>query len=346
MNSQCCSFDRGGQNISIYILKAVMAFSVVFLHVPSIAHVDYVIKPFSRIAVASFLMITGYFLYRENGVDAGKLRKRIVNILKLIFVSNAVYFLFNIFVSYLLHKEHLLPIGIDTPVFWLKWVFLGWNFSGPLWYLTGTFWALILILILQRFELVEKAFYIIPGLVIVGLLLNRYSFLMGVAIPVEWSRNAIVFCLPYILLGIFIKKNESRFESGRIFLFVLVFAALAYLELFILLLSGHNSGHSDFFIMGFPLAVSLFLLCLRYPDARHVPTRLRDALVNIGRNHSKNIYLYHSLVSGALYATLRIFSLPGKINCPIVVFVLALLLSATINFADYRFSTACRRKLK
>ena len=344
MNSQCCSFDRGGQNISLYILKAVMAFSVVFLHVPSIAHVDYVIKPFSRIAVASFLIITGYFLYRENGVDAGKLRKRIVNILKLIFVSNAVYFLFNIFVSYLLHKEHLLPTGINAPMFWLKRFFLGWNFSGHLWYLTGTFWALILIHILQRFGLIEKAFYIIPVLIVAGLLLNRYSILVGAYFPVEWSRNAIVFCLPYILLGIFIKKNESRFESGRISLFVLVFTALAYLEFFILLLSGHSCGHPDFFIMGFPLAVSLFLLCLRYPDARHVPSGLRNVLAKIGRNHSKNIYLYHLLVSGALYATLCIFSLPSKINCAIVVIVLTLLLSVIINFVDSRFSVACRRK--
>lgn len=338
--TNCSNCYKNGSIPSLYVLKALCAISIVFLHTPSLFHEDYLIKPFSRIAVPLFFMITGYFLSGGGGkIDNDRLKRRVFNVFKLIIVANSVYALFGI-IGEALGIGNYINGDFLSLEFWLRCVFSGDCFSSVLWYLTATFWALILIWFLNKVDLLrDKALLIIiPFLIIAGLLLNRYSKLVfGIDIPCIFSRNAIFMALPYILLGHLLHNLELNGHLERVHNVILptiVAIIIAYMEFGMLFFFHYDSTTTDVYLTGCPLSICIFMVCLRYPNPFE-NNWLWNKLGEIGKNHSKNLYLWHKLVLLLLYIVVEFSGISEWICCPLIVIIITMLLSKLIVHFQY-----------
>lgn len=100
----------GGKNLSLYILKAVCAIFVVFIHVPGISFEGMALQPLLRIAVPCFLMISGYYIVGDAScIDTERVKRQMRKILRLFIVGNITFVLFLFAKNIILH----LPIIPD-----------------------------------------------------------------------------------------------------------------------------------------------------------------------------------------------------------------------------------------
>lgn len=90
----------GGGNLSLYILKAICALFVVFLHIPSISLEGAVLQPLLRIAVPCFLMISGYYIVSDRKIREEKVKRQCRKIVQLLIVGNLAFAGFVIFCFY------------------------------------------------------------------------------------------------------------------------------------------------------------------------------------------------------------------------------------------------------
>lgn len=81
------------RNNFIDLLRFVFSIFIIAIHILTINY----FKALLRIAVPCFFIISGYFIVGKN---EDKIKKTIIHILKLVIISNILYFLWNGFLSY------------------------------------------------------------------------------------------------------------------------------------------------------------------------------------------------------------------------------------------------------
>ncbi len=62
---------------SLYILKAICSFLIVFIHLPGIAFEATILQPLMRIGVPVFFMISGYFLISDKSISIIKVTRQL-----------------------------------------------------------------------------------------------------------------------------------------------------------------------------------------------------------------------------------------------------------------------------
>lgn len=286
---------------SLYILKAVCAGLIVFIHLPGIGGQmeATMMQPLMRIGVPVFFMISGFFLVEGASLDATKVRKQLSKICIL-----AIY-IYAIYIGFLIIRNVLSDLPAISPR-WVSWafitrmLFIGDNVDSVLWYITAYIEALLIIWLLIKFlkpaEVVRLLTYISPFLLICAILFNRYSGLIGPTYDIAVSRNALTVALPCIFAGSMVRIYRNWFDQISHQCIVLAICiVLAYVEYWCLHIFDIDGSGADFNIMTFPLAFVTFINCVAKPNFKALPKKLGNALVSIGKNHSAGIYLYHSL---------------------------------------------------
>lgn len=209
------------RNLSIDVLKIILAFFVVFLHMQllkdSYPLANYLsVNGLFRIAVPVFLIITGYyFYYIDNKV---KLKKWLVRTFLLYIIWTFIY------ISYWKDDEILLTL------------LFGYH---HLWYLIGTFFSGILLFILRNKSVKTLIILLIP-LFLIGYviqifgnmhyfkgeedsLLNKYFL----------YRNFLYVCFPFLTIGFLINKLKFDIAQYKYSGFLVVFSIfLVVLESF------------------------------------------------------------------------------------------------------------------
>lgn len=284
---------------SLYILKCICAVLVVFIHLPALSYEGIVLQPLMRIGVPSFLLISGYFLFREGTLQRPVIERQLRKLIKMMGVVYASYLSFSLIDRYC-RGESLVPDGWTDISFWLRLLVVGDGVDTVLWYLTSYGEALVLLYALacckRQLAVGRVLGRVSPVLLLLAVLLNRYSFLIRPeAFDVAWSRNALLVALPCLLIGGGMRKVvESvsvRFSIVLLFLCV----GLGYVEYALLHHYGVKGSGADFNLMTFPIALSAFLFCLKHPSFRFLPSGIRHALRQVGKYHSGHLYLYHCL---------------------------------------------------
>lgn len=186
-----------GRNLTIDILKIVLAFFVVFLHMnflqdshPTLSYV--LVNGLFRIAVPVFLVITGFYFFHIDTTK--KLKKWLFRT----FILYAIWMV--IYISYWKDNEQILL----TAVF-------GYH---HLWYLIGTFFSGIILYFLRK----QSSSVLISLMVIL--------FAMGYAVQVLGNlhyfskaqdsvlnmyllyRNFLFVCFPFLTVGFLINKHN------------------------------------------------------------------------------------------------------------------------------------------
>ncbi len=208
-----------GRNLSIDVLKIILAFFVVFLHMnflketyPVLSYI--LVNGLFRIAVPVFLVITGFYFFHID--SAKKLKKWLFRT----FLLYAIWML--IYVSYWKDNEQI----------WLTIIF-GYH---HLWYLIGTFFSGFLLYFLRnqssRLLLTLAIFLFLFGYVVQvsgnlhylntesDSLLNDYLL----------YRNFLFVCFPFLTIGFLINKHRidiSTYKNSSLLVILSILGVIA-----------------------------------------------------------------------------------------------------------------------
>lgn len=204
-----------GRNLTIDVLKIILAFFVVFLHMnflkdtfPTISYL--LVNGLFRIAVPVFLVITGFYFFHID--NANKLKKWLFRT----FLLYAIWM-----IIYINHWKN------DEDV-WTTIVF-GYH---HLWYLIGTFFSGIILFFLRKQKAVLLFFLALilfsSGYVVQILgnlhyfsethdsLLNAYLF----------YRNFLFVCFPFLTIGFLINKLNVDLSKYKYFYILVIISIL------------------------------------------------------------------------------------------------------------------------
>ena len=304
---------------SLFLLKAIAAFCVVVIHYPIIFRYEF--YPLIYTAVPLFFVITGYFLYKDSNeaiITSGK--KQLRKAIRITLVASLVYYIYKNAISYISGGGFVPPFYSIYDV--IIWIIFGFNFSGPLWYMTALCWSLLIIILLYRLRW-QKLLYLTPLSFVIYNIILAYP-LSDITLPWYFETNFISSGLPWISVGMFIKKNEmyikQKLSNTSLWIIFAITLALRYIEQYCFV------GAEPRALINVPLVIIIFVLCLRYKSFGN-----RSIFTKLGRDHSTNIYLYHSLVGGIVLFVCDQYqiTIPDSV-CAAIIYPLTLLLSVLI----------------
>jgi surface polysaccharide O-acyltransferase-like enzyme len=232
------------RNLSIDILKIIMAFLIICLHGNFLTDVNgylgYVfVNGLSRIAVPTFLIVSGFYFYEVNS------KEKFIKWIKRLFYLYSIWFIIYAFFWY--------SPGMSVLKIANRFI------VGPyhLWYLIESLFAYIILWALKK---TNNSILILLGVLFVfaGLFLqydNSYSFLnrniLTERVGNSAYRNTFFFCFPFILLGYLINKfsiTSKNIKPG----FLILAGFLFFLEASINYMYSKST---------FDILISLYIFC-------------------------------------------------------------------------------------
>lgn len=208
-----------GRNLSIDVLKIILAFFVVFLHMnflketyPALSYI--LVNGLFRIAVPVFLVITGFYFFHIN--NKVKLKKWLFRT----FLLYAIWML--IYISYWKDNEQI----------WLTIIF-GYH---HLWYLIGTFFSGIILYFLRNQNsklliVLAVGFFLLGyGVQVLGNLHYFKNENDSVLNMYLLYRNFLFVCFPFLTIGFLINKHKvdlSEYKNSSLLVILSVFCVVA-----------------------------------------------------------------------------------------------------------------------
>ena len=248
---------------SIDVMRIVMAFSVVTIHWPFNGKAGDVFITYGKTAAPFFLVIAGYFLFRE---DNKEMMKRLLKQTKRIAIF---YLAANVFYGAVIVAYEWFSTGNlkgMSQYFTAKSItdFLLYNlspFSEHLWFLGSLLYALLIMMLLNKFKILKYAMFAAPALVAAYVILMH----MGVGQPYQ-LRNAILVGLGYTMMGMLIRRVEKKILDHKFSALVLWIMFVICCITAIFELNGYKQGIAVPFVSCEILLYVIVLLCLKYPD--------------------------------------------------------------------------------
>ena len=277
---------------SIDVMRIVMAFLVVAIHIPFPGKAGQVFITYGKTAVPFFFMVCGYFLFRE---DSGEMMSRLIKqakrMLIMFIASNVFYGAF--FALYERIKEG--SLNSFRECFTGKAIadFLLYNlspFSEHLWFLGSLLYALVIKIVLNKLGVLKHAMFAGPALIAAYVVLSHLGIGEGYQL-----RNAILVGLAYTMTGMLIRRYEEKILSIKILAPALWISLAVCGTTAIFELNGYKQGVAVPFVSCEVLTVVIVLLCLKYPNffaCTHAE--------NLGRGCALPIYIMHIAVLYAL----------------------------------------------
>lgn len=193
-----------GRNLTIDILKIILAFFVVFLHMNFLRETFpltgyLLVNGLFRIAVPVFLIISGYYFFHID--NAKKLRKWLLRTFLLYGIWMVVYF------------NH----WKDNEEVWLTIIF-GYH---HLWYLIGTFFSGIILFLLRKQKpvlLIFLALILFSAGYAVQVLGNLHYFSGeqdSMLNKYLYYRNFLFVCFPFLTIGFLLNKMNISLSNFR-----------------------------------------------------------------------------------------------------------------------------------
>lgn len=263
------------RNLSIDILKIVLAFFVVFLHMhlfqdtrPVLGFV--LVNGAFRMAVPTFLIITGYYFYYVDNTQ--KLKKWLVRTFLLYLIWSLVYIPFwkkeDVFINILFGYHHL-------------------------WYLIGTFFSAIILFLIRK-KPVRFMLALIVLLFCIGYALQTIGNLHYLGgqkdklINLYPSyRNFLLVCFPFLTIGYLINKLNLDMRYRPSLITVIALTGLVISESFFNFIMISPTENID-------LLFSLLLACpLVFIYCKNVSVMIDTKIL---ASLSTAIYVIHPLI--------------------------------------------------
>lgn len=277
------------KNDCLNVWKGIAAFAVVLIHCTLPGVPGEIIKGIARFAVPLFFLISGYFAYgREDAV----LRRREIHILRLYVGAVAVYYLWAA-IRYFLSQRTFAQMGAELFPDGGRTVsdllFFNRTAMAPhLWFMGALVYCYLFYRLLARKRLEERAYLLIPVLLVANLLLGEGRGLTGIAVPVRWIRSFWLTGFPFFLWGSWLACREKQ---GRLQLHRGAGMALVAGGMLLSSVECLWSGYDELYVGSILTAGGLFSLALAFADLGK-----GSLLARIGERDSGNIYLWHMLL--------------------------------------------------
>lgn len=248
------------RNISIDLLKVLLSFFVMFIHLkllntyqPEISY--FLVNGIFRVAVPTFLVINGYFLFPVIGTE--KFRTQIKKLLILYvtwMIIYAKFWLFN-----------------DNPIELIITFFFGYHL---LWYIPGLILSALLLNSVRQFKttyLLSLSIALLTFGFLIQNLINTSESHTGTGSELEkivLYRNFIFDCFPFLCVGYLINKCDIVKRMHKtptyLILFALILSIVAFsLESWLNLSKFGQDRPIDLFLSALPLSAILFFTFIR-----------------------------------------------------------------------------------
>lgn len=268
---------------SIYILKALGAFFVVCIHCRLDSRFLY---PIIHTAVPFFFMISGYFLFtadKEEGIH--RCVRSLSKIFRITVYANIFYYI----AFYL--PDDMVPLKSFREI--VAFITIGDGLGTHLWYLNAYVETLIVVIFALRRGWLKWLWWCIPLFLLFGLATGTYQFLFSfLPNKLTLSRNFITTGVTCFGIGWLLRQYGGillRLIKSPAWLAVLLLI-LSEAETFIVMGGGHLLK-GDYIITTMPLAASMLLVAVRYPNLG------RGSIAEtIGKKYSLDIYIFHLFV--------------------------------------------------
>ena len=297
---------------------------------------------YSNFVTEAFLIIFGFFaLVPDSEKRRKKIRSELKQAIKFFAIMFVSYILFNIiYLMYLNSLEYLTSGAFLQKRTIFNFLVLNiWPlpFGNSIWFVQSLVYAYLFFYIGEKIKLYKLYFPIMIILIIFMLVMGEFAAFFGFPhfgysyIP----AGAITRAIPYMLIGMFLRKNVDKLSKIPRFVYLILFPVgllLAISEIEILNHIGKlvYPGHT----IGFGL-MALSLCCF----ALTKPKEYKNFFSKHGAAHSRRMYAYCQPVSLIIwmitFATVP--KLFNYINC-VVSFVISLILSIIVNrIKKYRY---------
>lgn len=316
------------RNTSIDIGRFIASLLVVCLHTKfPITVIAPFISDLGKIAVPFFLMVSGFYLFSEdNEFVLNKTKKGIKKILSLILQAGIVYAILRII------KFYYFGIDISGQDFrLLPFLFVNdCNFTEHLWYLFAYLDVLIIIWVLYKFEYSKYLILSLPIFLIIHIVFSLWSRVAEYSSG-WYELNWLVTGLPYVVLGMFVKKRYSSIREID-YRDLVIIIVLLFISIFI-----EHYAFKQFFGKGpgvistLFITIACFILCVI--DAPLIKGKIGVSISKFGRIHALNIYLYHILIRELI----NLYSESDFLNNSIIIFILSFFLSVAIEHIKNMF---------
>ena len=282
------SLKAGTHIHSIDVMRIIMAFLVVVIHVPFDGKAGSVFITYGKTAVPFFLVICGYFLYRD---DSKEMMKRLIKQTKRIFIFFVASNLFYAACHAVYLKVTQGSFDGMRECFTAKALtdFALYNlspFSEHLWYLGSLLYALLIMLLLNKLKLMKYFMFTAPLLVAAYVVLSH----LGIGTSVQ-LRNAVLVGLGYTMMGMLIRRFEKKILDHKATAPVLWILTVICCVTAIVELNGYKQGIAVPFVSCEILIYLIALLCLKYPDFG-----MGTFAEWLGRECTLTVYIMHMAV--------------------------------------------------
>ncbi len=282
------SLKAGTHIHSIDVMRIIMAFLVVVIHVPFDGKAGSVFITYGKTAVPFFLVICGYFLYRD---DNKEMMKRLIKQTKRIFIFFVASNLFYAACHAIYLKVTEGSFNGMRECFTAKALtdFALYNlspFSEHLWYLGSLLYALLIMLLLNKLKLMKYFMFTAPLLVAAYVVLSH----LGIGTSVQ-LRNAVLVGLGYTMMGMLIRRFEKKILDHKAAAPVLWILTVICCVTAIFELNGYKQGIAVPFVSCEILIYLIALLCLKYPDFG-----MGTFAEWLGRECTLTVYIMHMAV--------------------------------------------------
>lgn len=276
------------KNYLIEFYRGIISLLVIHNHLwPEQNALYYLVWGCTGTTMALFFMISGYFLYSENAKSMpGRLKKRIRKQFLLTVEALAFYYIIKLVPMALSGNLSGYAEKYLAPPVLLKLLFPNSTIiCGPMWFMVSLLYTMILIYVLIRLDLLDKAAYLVPVLLVICLgLSGEFGHLLP-AVETEYARFFLIHGFPLVMTGYLIHKHEKVLlrKLGP----YIKLPLLAVLSLSVTLVSSHV-GINPLTFFAILLGAAFLLYALLHPDlAKDSP------VAEIGTKDSLHIYLMH-----------------------------------------------------
>lgn len=309
-------------NHSLNVLKCIAIFAVICIHcdIYSLGLKGQLIISFSRFAVPLFFLISGFYSFIGNDIEAiSKYKMRIIRLLKLLIISNFIYFIYFCYISsdfnILARLISMFSISncIDYIIFNIS------PTAEPLWFIQALIYCYIIFLLMRKMNINHNKLYVfIPILLLGSILIGEISNIMGTHFESMFYRNFLFLGLPFFTLGYLIHEKKEMFTKIKdkyIYCIIILSSCLTIIETV-------KAGRASIYVGMIFLTIMLFVWCVKYPN------KLDFKIMGwIGGTLYPLMYVLHPMVLSYLNFT---FKLETSYFYPFIIFLLSGIISLII----------------
>ena len=325
------------RNYCLFLFEIIASIFVVFIHIRFPGLFGRIIENAGRFAVPLFFAIAGFFLY-QPGITVQefreKLKRRLKRVSILFLISGTLYLICGV-------VGHFFNLGYSFSELNASNIIALFLLNNPLvsqhnWFLLALIYAYVFMYLFPKFFIGKDKWLIlfisVLGFVLVGHIV-AYQFDWGVeTIPYCIFRNWLLSAVPFISLGILLKRKE---EALRVFKLKFVVIGLIITSLLMIgeLFLYQEVLHAlpEFGVFNVLFVVLLVCLAIQRPDFGG-----RIKLTHINGNWTKYVYILHMFISFLIIGLLMLL----KINenevalyfLPAIVVLVAFGVALLINY--------------